>query len=126
MSALARTVTDVEPIWREFHQLVNMTTPELRQWLAASEDVFNQQLPGVPREVPEGDLESIGWQIVNILGKRRTDLTDEDVTVMREVISIVREKLDNPPGEGVMDDEWRRDLMLVGHDPLRPGRGAQE
>lgn len=123
---MKRTDTDIEPVWREFHQLVNMTTPELRQWLAASEDVFSQELPGVPREVPQGDLESIGWRVVPILGKRRTDLTDADVGVMREVIGIVREKLDNPPAGGRSDDEWRRDLMLVGHDPLRPGGGSPD
>ena len=116
---MARADTQTDPLWQEFHQLVNMTSAELRDWLAASEDVFSQVAPGGPQEEPDGDLPSLGWQVVNVLGKRRTDLTGSDTALMERVVEIVRERLDNPPPGGVNDDAWRRGLMLLGHDPLR-------
>lgn len=116
---MARTDTDTERLWQDFHKLVNMTSAELRDWLAASEDIFSQMAPGVPREEPDGDLPSLGWEVVSILGKRRTDLTDQDMGVMRRVVEIINERLDNPPSDGVNNDEWRRDLMLLGCDALR-------
>jgi hypothetical protein len=40
-------------------------------------------------------------------GKRRTDLTDEDLAVMSKEIDVVA------------DERRRRQLLNVGHDPLR-------
>lgn len=109
---------ELEPVWSSFHNVVNMSSPALRDWLAASEEVFGQVSPGVPREEPDGDLPSLGWRVVEILGKRKTDLTEDDTEVMRRVTEIIEERLDNPPADGAGNDQWRRDLMLLGHDPL--------
>jgi Protein of unknown function (DUF3140) len=95
-----------------------MTSPALRDWLAASEDVISEVAPGAPREEPDTDLPTLGWRVVDILGRRKTDLTGEDAWVMRKVTEIIQDRLDNPPPKGPDDDKWRRELMLVGHDPL--------
>jgi len=61
--------------------------------------------------------------VLGILGKRRTDLTDADVRVMRYVVEVVRREHPDPDGPGDPGDHaWRRRLMAVGHDPLKAGR----
>jgi hypothetical protein len=115
---MASTDPDIEPLWREFHDLVNMNSHALRDWLAASEEVFGQVAPGVPREEPDGDLPTLGWRVVEILGKRKRDLTADDTAVMQRVIEIIQGRLKNRPSNRIDSDEWRRDLMLLGHDPL--------
>jgi len=117
-TGMAQTNPEIASVWEEFHGLVNMPSPALRDWLAASEEVISQVAPGVPEETPDGDLPSLGWRVVDILGRRKSDLTGEDASVMRTVTEIIQERLDNPPPEGVDDDKWRRELMLLGHDPL--------
>lgn len=55
-----------------------------------------------------------------MLGKRRRDLTDDDQQVMRKVVARVlaerRADLEPTPGQAA----WRRRLMSMGHDPLKP------
>jgi hypothetical protein len=111
---------DVELVWDEFHQAVNMTSEELRTWLLtdASGETALPADPGL--ELPE-----LGGKVVQLLRKRKVDLTPDDVAVMAEVTDYVAERTADPPAEGVRDDEWRRSLMTVGHDPLKPGRGAE-
>lgn len=106
---------DAELLWDEFHQVVNMTSDELRAWLltAASGE---EALPGGPgMGVPE-----LGLRVVDLLRKRKTDLTDDDTETMRQVVDFVEDRTERPPAAGAADDEWRRALMTVGHDPLKP------
>ncbi|MGH3170961.1 MAG: DUF3140 domain-containing protein [Trebonia sp.] len=109
-----RIPPDVEIAWDSFHQVVNMTSEELRAWLmteASGEDAF-------PR--PDLGLPELGMKVVGILGKRKVDLTTEDGEVMAEVTDFVNELEASPPPDGAGNSEWRRTLMAVGHDPLRP------
>jgi hypothetical protein len=103
-----------EKFWNEFHTVVNMTSRELEDWLrtqAAGEDA---------EEVPDQAGPATGRRVLEILGKRPADLTEDDVQVMREVIDTVRAQrvpeLDTKPG----DTEWRHRMMDIGHDPLKP------
>ncbi|MBB6121818.1 DUF3140 domain-containing protein [Nocardiopsis algeriensis] len=103
----------LDEVWDSFHTVVNMNSEELREWLlteASGETAFDASSPdlGVPRR---------GEEIVEVLGKRRTDVTDDDVDLMEDVTEFVRSRLVQPRRE---DPEWRRELMSVGHDPLRP------
>ncbi|HEX6472018.1 MAG TPA: DUF3140 domain-containing protein [Streptosporangiaceae bacterium] len=111
---------DVELVWDEFHQAVNMTSEELRTWLLtdASGETALPADPGL--ELPE-----LGGKVVQLLRKRKVDLTPDDVSVMARVADYVAERTADPPAAGVRDDEWRRSLMTVGHDPLKPGRAAE-
>jgi hypothetical protein len=96
---------DIEELWQEFHRGVNMTSRELREYL--------NSLP----EDPPGP----GPRVLDILGKRRTDLTADDVAVMAEVVEVLRREAPDPYDEPVAgDDAWRQGLMAVGHDPLKP------
>ncbi|GAA5113272.1 DUF3140 domain-containing protein [Alloalcanivorax gelatiniphagus] len=103
-----------DELWQEFHDVVNMTSRELSDWLrteATGED--GQVLTDLP------ELE-VGESVVAILGKRRTDLTDDDVDTMQHVVDQVRTIRGDEPEPEAYDDEVRRMLMLFGHDPLKP------
>ena len=57
-----------------------------------------------------------------VLGKRRTDLTESDVTTMRRVVDRVRAERGETRADG-RQAGWRRRLMRIGHDPLKPWAG---
>jgi hypothetical protein len=110
---LAHTPVD-EDLWHEFHRVVNMTSRELADWLrvaAASEDV---------EELPDQSGTPTGQHVLSILRKRRTDLEDDDIRVMHNVVDRVhaarREDLEPTQGQAA----WRHRLMSIGHDPLKP------
>jgi hypothetical protein len=110
---VAESIVDDE-LWDEFHRVVNMTSRELRDWLAvqgASEET---------EEVPDRAGSHLGHRVLDILGKRRSDVTTDDVDVMTQVVGRVtserRQDLEPTAGEA----SWRRRLMNVGHDPLKP------
>jgi hypothetical protein len=103
-----------DELWEEFHRVVNMTSRELREWLAVRD-------AGEATEVPPDQAGSAtGQQVLSILGKRRTDLTDKDAAVMEKVVRKVleerRDDLEPTAGQAA----WRHKLMTLGHDPLKP------
>ncbi len=103
-----------DELWEEFHRVVNMTARELREWLAT--DVAREASEPDPRHAAPPD----GRRVLEILGKRRRDLDRTDGECMRAVVRHVhearRDDLEPEPGHAA----WRRDLMRVGHDPLKP------
>jgi hypothetical protein len=110
-----RIPADVELAWESFHEAVNMTSDELRNWLlteSSGEEAFVDE--------PEIGLSELGRRVVEILRKRKVDLTRDDADVMRRVSNYVAYCEVNRPAEGMRHDQWRRSLMTVGHDPLRP------
>jgi hypothetical protein len=110
-----RIAPDVERAWKSFHEAVNMTSQELRDWLlteSSGEESFTPE--------PDLGLPDLGRRVVEILGKRKVDLTSDDADVMRRVSDYVADREANRPAEGMRHDQWRRSLMTVGHDPLKP------
>jgi hypothetical protein len=110
---MAETIVDDE-LWDDFHRVVNMTSRELRDWLmveGASEET---------EELPEHAGPPLGHRVLDILGKRRADVTRDDVRVMEKVVDRVtsqrRDDLEPTAGQAA----WRHKLMNVGHDPLKP------
>jgi hypothetical protein len=103
-----------DELWQEFHTVVNMTSRELEDWLRTrSADEDDEALPdqaGTPT----------GRHVVQILGKRRGDLTDDDARVMRRVIERVRAQRRDDLEPTAGDPAWRHRLMSLGHDPLKP------
>ena len=110
---MAEDVVEDE-VWEEFHRVVNMTSRELRDWLAvvSADELFET--------APDQAGTETGRHVLAILGKRRTDLTPDDVRVMNKVIRKVlderREDLEPVAGQAA----WRHKLMTMGHDPLKP------
>ncbi|MDN3296041.1 DUF3140 domain-containing protein [Streptomyces ficellus] len=110
--AVSEQISDT--LWNEFHTVVNMTSRELQEWL-------NVESAGEETEqLPDQSGKATGRRVLEILGKRRTDLTEDDVKVMQRVCEIVRSQRgpDMEPQAG--GTGWRHGLMDIGHDPLKP------
>lgn len=112
---MAETAMQDDELWDEFHRVVNMTSRELSDWLRTCSAGPDTEL------LPERSGTPTGQQVLRILGKRRTDLTPEDLHLMRQVITKVhagrrRGTRETDPGR----TSWRHHLMSLGHDPLKP------
>ena len=115
-----RTPVDVEVAWYSFHEVINMTSEELHAWLL-SEARGDDALPGEPDlGLPDLGLPELGKRVVELLRKRKVDLTPRDADVMEQVVDFVLTQEAEGPEDMEADEEWRRSLMTVGHDPTRP------
>jgi hypothetical protein len=116
-----RTDPGVDRLWDEFHLLVTMSPDELRRWLladAAGEDAF-------PSRTDRG-ISAEGNEVLRVLGRRRHDLTDADLAVMRRTVDRILDLLSVRAGVGGPGDErWRHDLMDLGHDPFKDSRTSR-
>ena len=112
---MAQVDAEVAQVWEDFHALVNMSSPELRDWLVNTPDGVDTYAPE-----PEVDVHALGLRVLQLLDKRRTDLTESDVDLMIEVIDLIRSRLANPPEDDVNNEPWRDTLLTLGHDPTRP------
>ena len=105
---------ELDTLWDEFHGVVNMTSNELAAWLRTS-DAGEQA-----EELPEDAGTERGQQVLAILRKRRVDLTDDDVAVMREVVDTVTAERERVRvADAVRDPAWRHRMMSLGHDPVK-------
>lgn len=116
-----RTAPEVGTLWEKFHRLVNMNSEELRTWVSAL-DSGEVTFP----EGPDPSLIDLGKEVVKILGKRKVDLTHHDLETMRRTVDEITRRLQSPPGRGAANDRWRRELMALGHDPLKPEPHSSE
>jgi hypothetical protein len=103
-----------DELWTEFHQLVNMTSRELEEWLRTDSASENTE------PTPDETGHALGEHVVRILGKRRSDLTDADMAAMEKVVRRVRSQRGEEPEPTAGDAHWRHKLMSIGHDPLKP------
>jgi hypothetical protein len=102
---------ELDALWDEFHSVVNMTSQELAAWLRTRYADEETEPP------PDRPGSSTGRRVLEILQKRRTDLTDDDIRVMYEVVDSVDAHRESEPEA---DGTYRRHrLMTLGHDPLR-------
>jgi hypothetical protein len=110
-----RIPVEVDVAWDSFHQVVNMTSEELRGWLLTGASGADASPAG-----PGPDLPELGRQVVELLRKRKAELTQQDADVMEQVVDFVLTQEAEGPADMESNDEWRRSLMTVGHDPMRP------
>ena len=106
-----------DDLWQEFHTVVNMTSRELADGLHTDVTQEDGQLVEPDSVLPEHEL---GNQVLAILGKRRTDLTPDDVDTMAVVVEQVRTLRGEELEPEAFDDDVRHLLMSFGHDPLKP------
>ncbi len=109
-----RIPVEVDVAWDSFHQVVNMTSEELRGWLLTGASGENVSSAGPGPALPE-----LGKQVVELLRKRKVELTQQDADVMGQVVDFVLTQEAEGPADAENDEEWRRTLMTVGHDPMR-------
>jgi hypothetical protein len=102
-----------EQVIEEFGEAVNMSRKELEEWLETDES----------KSVGQGSGESKGHEsgrrIVEILGKNKSDYTDDDIDHMGRVVVYVHRHQAQKPQSDVEDSNWRYSLMNWGHDPLK-------
>ncbi|MGW7360726.1 DUF3140 domain-containing protein [Streptomyces sp. NPDC054802] len=104
---------ELDALWEEFHGVVNMTSQELSAWLQV-QDAGEDTEP-----LPDRTGSPTGRHVLAILRKRRTDLTDDDVRVMYEVVDTVQAQLKEQGAAAAADTGTRHRLMTLGHDPLK-------
>ncbi|MDQ3788254.1 MAG: DUF3140 domain-containing protein [Actinomycetota bacterium] len=90
-----------------------MSSRELSEWLRTRSAADQTE------ELPDQAGTETGQHVLAILGKRKTDLNDADVRVMRKVVDRIhaerRDDLEPTAGQA----NWRHRLMTIGHDPLK-------
>lgn len=106
-----------QEIHEEFKKLVNMSASQLEKWLETDESKHTGQ--------DSGDGEAIGHksgkEIVDILHKKKADLTDDDYHQMQRVISYIsRHKAQKPHGD-LSDTRWNYSLKNWGYDYTKEG-----
>ncbi|WP_163510590.1 DUF3140 domain-containing protein [Fodinicola acaciae] len=112
---MAQSAIDTQ-LWDEFHRVVNMSSRELAEWLRT-------RAAGPRTEaLPDQAGPPTGQHVLSILGKRRTDLTDDDVRVIRKVVDRVHAERRDDLAATAGDPAWRHRMMSIGHDPLKPMR----
>lgn len=109
-----RIPAEVDVAWDSFHQVVNMTSEELRAWLLTAAPGKDASPAGPGPALPE-----LGRRVVELLRKRKVELTQQDADVMEQVVDFVLTQEAEGPADMESDDEWRQSLMTVGHDPMR-------
>ena len=106
---------DREQIIEEFDEAVNMTRKELEDWLQTDES----RSVGQSDNGGESKGHESGRKIVEILGKNKSDYTDQDVDHMRRVVGYVHRHQAQKPSGDVEDSTWRYSLLNWGHGPLK-------
>lgn len=104
-----------DDIHKDFSDAVNMTAKELEDWLATPES----KDAGQHKDGGESTGHESGRHIVQILRKRKGDITDADERHMRKVVGYVHRHLAQRPSGDVSETTWRYSLMNWGHDPTK-------
>jgi hypothetical protein len=104
-----------EQVVEEFDEAVNMSREELEEWLETDESKEVGQKDGGG----ESKGHESGRKIVEILGKDKSDYTEEDIDHMKRVVSYVHRHQAQKPKGNAEDSNWRHSLMNWGHDPSK-------
>ena len=107
-----------EEIYRQFGEAVNMTATELKKWLSRNE---SKQVGQKESDGAESVGHEYGGRIVEILGTKKSDLTDADYDHMNKVVGYVHRHLAQRPEKDITDSAWRYSLLNWGHDPEKSG-----
>lgn len=110
-----------EQVVQEFNEAVNMTRQELEEWLQTEESKSVGQSDGGG----ESKGHKSGRKIVQILGKNRTDYSNDDIEHMRRVVSYVHRHQSQKPEGGRGCSLWATRASATGtpgraHTPMIP------
>lgn len=113
MATATLDAKEKKEIGKEFDEVVNMSASQIEKWLKTDESKSVGQKK-------DGDDESTGHKsgekIIDILGKKAADLSDDDYAHMRKVVSYVRRHSAQRPKE-IAGSNWEYSLKNWGHDP---------
>ncbi|MFI6822534.1 DUF3140 domain-containing protein [Micromonospora sp. NPDC050187] len=104
--------------YREFTEAVNMKPGELSRWLETEE---SQHVGWRSKGKQSGETvgHESGRRIVDLLRRKRAELSAADFKHMRKVVGYVHRHMAQRPSGDVRDTKWRYSLMNWGHDPLK-------
>ena len=108
---------DKSRIRNEFAAAVNMTAAQLRDWLDTDES-RKVGWKGKDGQAAESVGHASGRRIVELLGKKANELSNDDLAHMRKVVGYVARHSAQRP-ENIYTSRWRYSLMNWGHDPCR-------
>jgi len=108
---------DRNKIRNDFAKMVNMSAAELQDWLKTQESVA-VGWKGADGKARESVGHASGRRIIEILGKRKTELSDSDYAHMRKVVGYVHRHSAQRPAN-IYTSRWRYSLMNWGHDPVK-------
>jgi len=111
------TKLDPDKVRNDFAEAVNMTAGEIEKWLKTKESRA-VGFKGSDGKARESVGHASGRRIVDILGKKKAELTDDDLAHMRKVVGYVRRHSAQRP-ENIYTSRWRYSLMNWGHDPTK-------
>ncbi|HWR84920.1 MAG TPA: DUF3140 domain-containing protein [Rhodoglobus sp.] len=103
-------------IWDDWKASVNMTKSEIERWLDTDE---SKEVGQKPESGGESVGHHSGRRIVEILDKKKADITDDDVQWMHKVVGYVKRHRAQGPEHDVEHSRWRYSLMNWGNDPLK-------
>ncbi|MEM8503882.1 MAG: HVA1 family protein [Cyanobacteria bacterium P01_D01_bin.1] len=100
---------------KEFEEAVNMTAKEIADWLKTDES------KSVGQEDKDGNIKGrkSGKDIIEIIGKNKSDYTDDDIERIEKVVAYVHRHLAQKPSSDIENSDWRYSLMNWGHDPCK-------
>lgn len=101
---------------KEFHDLVNMTPAALEKFLETPE---SKEVGQKKSEGAESAGHQSGRKIVEILRKKKADLTEADQKQMGRTVAYIKRHLAQKPDGDISDTPWRYSLMNWGHDPSK-------
>ena len=110
---------DTEDTLRAFHDAVNMTPAKLERWLD-SDDSKRVGFKGSDSAESVGHRS--GRRIVELQGKKKSELAVTDFEHMRKVVGYVHRHLAQRPEGDISETNWRYSLMNWGHDPAATDR----
>ncbi|MDA2889321.1 DUF3140 domain-containing protein [Mycolicibacterium sp. BiH015] len=109
-------MSDDKGTYDDFEDAVNMTASELKKWLDTEESkAVGQKSSGGG----ESTGHRSGRRIVEILGTKKAELSDDDYAHMRKVVGYVHRHRAQGPSKDVEHSDWRYSLMNWGHDPTK-------
>src|SRR5690348_670051 len=101
------TASDVDEVWDDWKDAVNMTASELEKWL----DTDESQGVGQKSGGGESTGHHSGRRIVEILRTKKGDLSHDDAAHMRKVVGYVHRHLAQRPAGDTTGTAWRYSLM---------------
>lgn len=104
---------DKKEIKKNFEDVVNMSAHQLEAWLKTDE---SKSVGQKKEDTDESTGHQMGKHIIDILGKKDGDLTDDDYHRMGKVFSYVKRHSAQQPKE-VAGSNWEYSLKNWGHDP---------
>ncbi|ROS25606.1 uncharacterized protein DUF3140 [Rathayibacter sp. PhB127] len=100
----------------DFHDAVNMTAKEIESWLEKDE---SKEVGQKPASGGESVGHHSGRRIIDILGTKQADLSEDDYAHMKKVTGYVARHSKQRPSGDVTETKWRYSLMNWGNDPLK-------